>query len=359
MSGESGQGGGPPTLKRVAPPGAPGETYGFAAREVRAAAAIAAGIALQGPLTQEGPLHLYYLAAAAQAAGRLELETERGRFALHFKRGAVEHAASDAPEDDLGRFLVAKGVLRSEALADGEGMRASHGGDLVAALANLGLLNPAESFRVLQEHGAAVLARALGAARGTFRWTPGAPLPPSSFPLGSRWGMLCEAARRLDGLTVRTVLGDRADRRASRVGGRVDLAELKLTALEARAVGQFDGTSSPAQLAAAHPAEADIVLRMALLLGETELLSFGANATATSPPAPSPQPSPPAGEREAGTRDRDDPDRDLDPEPGCCSLGRPPPSPPQPPQRPSHRRRRRSRSSPRISRPSRLSTLGC
>ena len=284
MSAESGQGGGPPTLKRVAPQGAPGASHGLAAREVRAAAAVAAGIALQGLLAQEGPLHLYYLAAAAQAAGRLELDTERGRFALDFKRGAVEHASSDAPDDDLGRFLVAKGALLPEALADGERMRQSHGGDLVAALTSLGLLNPAESFRVLQEHGVAVVAKALGAAKGTFRWMPGEPLPPSSFPLGSRWGMLCDAARRLDGLAVRTLLGDRVQRPASRTGGRVDVAELKLTAHEARAAGRFDGTSSPAQLAAAHPGEADVILRMALLLGETELLSFGAMSTSTPTP---------------------------------------------------------------------------
>ena len=328
MSADGGQGGGPPTLKRAAPPGAPGASYGLAAREVRAAAALAAGIALQGSLAQEGPLHLYYLAAAALAGGRLELETERGRFALHFKRGVVEHASSDASEDDLGRFLLAKGVLRSEALADGERMRASYGGDLVAALGSLGLLNPADSFRVLQEHGVAVVARALGAAKGTFRWTPGAPLPPSSFPLGSRWGMLCDAARRLDGLSVRTLLGNRGQRRAARAGGRVNLAELKLTAMEARAVGRFDGNSSPAQLAATHPAEADVVLRMALLLAETELLSFGDIATPTPTPTP--------------IRDRDpDPDADCDLDSDSTQTGfrqaAHSPAHPAPPRRHRHR----------------------
>jgi tetratricopeptide (TPR) repeat protein len=289
VSGAQGDGGGgPPKLDRVVP-SVPGASRGLAAPEVTAAAAIAAGLPYQGTLAKDGPLRLCYLAAAAQASGRLDLETERSRFALHFRRGSVEHAASDAAEGDLGRFLVSRGTVSQEAVADAERVRGDLGGDLVAALSSLGLLNPAESFRVLQEHGIAVLARALGAEKGNCRWTPGGPLPPSSFPLGSRWGVLCGAARGLDGLAVRKLLGDRIQRVASRTGGRVQLPELKLTAHEARAAALFDGMSSPAQLAAARPLDAETLLRMALFLGELELLAFG-NLSAAAP-APTPTPS--------------------------------------------------------------------
>jgi hypothetical protein len=109
VTGDEG-GGQPPRLDRVKP-AAPGASRGLSAREVTAAAGIAAGLSWSGPLAAGGALHLYYLAAAAQASGRLELATDRGRFRLHFKRGAVEHASSDAPEDDIGRFLVARGAL--------------------------------------------------------------------------------------------------------------------------------------------------------------------------------------------------------------------------------------------------------
>jgi hypothetical protein len=276
----------------------PGASRGLGAPEITAAAAIAAGLPYQGSLEKDGPLRLYYLAAAAQAAGRLDLETERGRFTLHFKRGTVEHAASDAPEDDLGRFLVAKGVVNEEAVADAERVRGDLGEDLVTTLASLRLLNPAESFRILQEHGGAVIARALGSEKGACRWNPGAPLPSSAFPLGSRWGGLCDAARRLDGLAVRKLLGDRAQRVASRSGGRVQLAELRLTAHEVRAAGLFDGRSSPSRIAATHPLETEAILRVALLLGETELLRFGDVAEAAptegegpGPRVPSPTPS--------------------------------------------------------------------
>lgn len=297
VPGGQGEGGGPPKLDRVQP-GVPGASRGLGAPEITAAAAIAAGLPYQGSLEKDGPLRLYYLAAAAQAAGRLDLETERGRFTLHFKRGTVEHAASDAPEDDLGRFLVAKGVVNEEAVADAERVRGDLGEDLVTTLASLRLLNPAESFRILQEHGGAVIGRALGSEKGACRWNPGAPLPSSAFPLGSRWGGLCDAARRLDGLAVRKLLGDRAQRVASRSGGRVQLAELRLTAHEVRAAGLFDGRSSPSRIAATRPLEAEAILRVALLLGETELLRFGDVAEAApaegegpGPRVPSPTPS--------------------------------------------------------------------
>jgi tetratricopeptide (TPR) repeat protein len=277
---------GPPKLDRVRA-AAPGASRGLGAAEVTAAAALAAGLPREGSLADDGPLRLCYLAAAGQATGRLDLETDRGTFALFFKRGVVEHAASSAAEDDLGRFLVARGAVRAEAVEDARRVLAYHDGDLVTALASLQLMNPAESFRVLQEHGTALVARALGADRGRSRWDPAARPPPSSFPFGSRWGVLCDGARRLDGLAVRKLLGERLHRAAARAGGRVELTDLKLTAHEARAAALFDGARSPAELAAAYPPDAETILRVALLLAETELLAFG---EAREAPAATPVP---------------------------------------------------------------------
>ncbi|HET9594646.1 MAG TPA: DnaJ domain-containing protein [Anaeromyxobacteraceae bacterium] len=283
------EGGGPPRLDRVKP-AAPGASRGLSAREVTAAAGIAAGLAWSGPLPPGGALHLCYLAAASGATGLLAIASERGAFRLHFKRGTIEHADSDAPEDDLGRHLVARGAVQPQSVKDAERVKGDLGGDLVAALAHLGLMNPAESFRLLQEHGGAVVGRALTCDEGHAAWDPVSPLPPSSFPLGSRWGMLCDAVRRMDGLAVRRLLGDRQHRRAHRSGGRIEASELKLTAVEARAAAWFDGASSPAGIAAAHPAEAEIVLRLALLLSSVELLAFAEvveASTSSSSPSPS------------------------------------------------------------------------
>jgi tetratricopeptide (TPR) repeat protein len=56
--------------------------------------------------------------------------------------------------------------------------------------------------------------------------------------------------------------------------------------------GLFDGTRSPAEIATASPAEALIVLRLAVLLGDLGLLSFGSSRKAA--PAPPAVPKPPA-----------------------------------------------------------------
>jgi curved DNA-binding protein CbpA len=277
-----------PPAPRAAPPpaAAPGSSYGLAAREVGADAAIAAAIAHEGELASEGPLRLFALAAATQATGRLTLAPEgEASAALSFRRGTVEHADSSDPEDDLGRFLVRKGALTEAQRARGEAARAGSGGDLAAALIGQGLVIPADVAGLLQEHRAGIVSRALAVTAGRWTWDPAAPSPPGAFPLGAPFAMLCAAVRTFDAAGVITRLGDREHRAASRVGGRMRLEELRLTPQEARAAGIFDGVRSPAELAGASPAEALVILRVALLLGEVELLAFGASTRGARAPA--------------------------------------------------------------------------
>jgi DnaJ-domain-containing protein 1 len=266
---------------------------------VTAAAAIAAGIAAQGSLARESAFHLYYLAAAAQAVGRLTVASELATYGLTFKKGVVESAASTWPQDDLGEFLVRRGVVTAAQAADARELAARAGGDLLAALVELRLIDPAARFADLQAHGAGLVWRALATESGTWRWEPSPPSPAFAFPLGSRWGMLCDAVRRLDPGGVARRLGDRAGRPVSRVGGRVDPAELRLNAQEARAAALLDGGRTVEEAAGQQGLDADLVRRVALLLGETELLTFAASPRAPAPPpaqgpAPAPAPGTPA-----------------------------------------------------------------
>jgi curved DNA-binding protein CbpA len=276
------------------PPVAPRASYGLAEREITAAAAFAAGLPLEGSLAAEGSLRLFGFAAATGANGRLTLDASSARHALVFRKGAVEHASSTLPDDDLGAFLVRKGALSQEVLARVEG--AGSGADLVSALIAARAVNPADVAAFLQEHGAAVVQRALAVEAGSWAWEPGVPPPPSSFRIGSPWGMLCAAVRALDLDAVKRRLGDREERGATRIGGRMRVEDLRLTPQETRAAALFDGRS-PAAIAAASPSEAATVLRVALLLGEVELLSFGApkrDAPSAEPPATTPPPAPAA-----------------------------------------------------------------
>jgi hypothetical protein len=158
-----------PPAAAPAPPSprqAPGASYGLAAPEVGADAAIAAGLAHQGVLANESALRVFALAVAMQATGRLTITPEGGSYALSFKRGTVEHAASSDPEDDLGRFLVRKGALSEDGRLKAESAKAAVGGDLAAALITTRLVNPADVAPLLQEHGAALVQRALHAEAG-------------------------------------------------------------------------------------------------------------------------------------------------------------------------------------------------
>lgn len=286
-----------------APAAAPRATYGLAEREVTAAAAFAAGLALEGSLERDGALRLFGFAAATQANGRLTLASGPARYGLVFRKGAVEHASSSLPEDDLGTFLVRKGALSADGLARAGARSGAH---LVGALIAANAVNPADVASFLQEHGLLVVRRALAIEAGTWAWEPGVPPPPSSFRLGSPYGMLCAAVRALDLDAVKRRLGDREERAATRVGGRLRVEDLRLTPQESRAAGAFDGRS-PAEIAGAAPADAATILRVALLLGEVELLSFGLprkaapplGAPATAAPSPAPRAPSPAGPRPA------------------------------------------------------------
>ncbi len=263
-------------------------------------AAIAAGLAHEGSIPGESALHLFALAAAMQATGRLTLAPEGRSFALSFRRGTVEHVASSDPEDDLVRFLVRNGTIRPDALARAEAANGAVGGDVVSALLAERLVSSADVAALLQEHGAQLVQRALAVEAGGWSWTPEAAPPAGAFPLGSPFAMLCAAVRALDATALVRRLGERQHRAASRSGGRLRFEDLRLTPQETRAVALFDGFRSPAEIAAACPGDALVVLRLAVLLGDVELLAFGASRkglapppAAAAPPAPKPAAAPP------------------------------------------------------------------
>lgn len=237
-----------------------------------AAASLAAGLAIEGDLAAESTLRLFYLAAATQASGRLVLGEQGGQFALTFRKGGVEHVLAEAPELGLGRHLVQKGSLKPADLEKAEAAKPQAGGELVGALIALQLVNPAEVAALLQEHGAVLVTRALATERGRYRWDPGMAPPPSAFPLGNSWSFLCAAVRSLDAASVAKRLGQRMGQAAARMGGRIRLEDLRLTPQEARAAQLFDGSRSLQELAAANASDSLMVLRLALLMAEAELL---------------------------------------------------------------------------------------
>ena len=309
----------------------PGASHGLAAPEVTAASAIAAGLPFQGALQDRSALHLHYLAAATQASGRLVLESGGITWTMIYRRGVVEYVAGSREADDLAAFLAGRGLIAADAAADARQIAAGLGGDVLGALIDLRLLDPAARFQDLKEHGAGLVWRALACDDGSCSWEPGVPPPPSGFPLGSRWGLLADAARRIEPSAVRTRLGVRGALSVVRTGGRVEVADLMLQPQEARAVARIDGVQSVDELCAAHPADADALRRVVLLLAETELVTFGAPRLAAPPPAAKSKPAPPP---PAPPPPAPAPARAAPPPPPAAKPAPPPPAKARPPPPP-------------------------
>jgi DnaJ domain len=261
-----------------------------------------------GDLAKLSPVRLYALAALTNASGSVRLVTEDGRLLqIVFRRGTPEHVAADDPDLSLLRFLQMKGHLQAEKAQAAEEQAAKNGQDVVAALFQLQLIPAADAHRLFGEHGVFLLDRAFVCWRGKFTFDKEAAPPPGSFPLGSRWGLLVDAMRRLEVAGLRARLGKRLSRPVVRSGGLGvgKLEELGLNALETRIYASIDGTKSGEELLRIH--DTSTAVRLLYLLTELGHLGFAEveEETAAEParapaqpsapqPAPTPQPAKPA-----------------------------------------------------------------
>src|SRR5207302_319547 len=195
----------------------------------------------------------------------------------------------------LLRFLQMKGYLQTEKARVAEEQAAKSGQDVVAALFKLQLIPAADAHRLFGEHGVFLLDRALACWRGKFTFDKEAVPPPGSFPLGSRWGLLVDAMRRLEVAVVRARIGKRLSRPVVRSGGLGvgKLEELGLNALETRIYASIDGTKSGEELLRIH--DASTAVRLLYLLMELGHLAFAEieEETAAEPARAPPQPSAP------------------------------------------------------------------
>ena len=324
---------------------APGASHGLGAREVGADAAFAVGLAKSGDLATDSAIRLFALAAATGATGRLTVAPEGASFALTFRKGTLQHVTTSSPDDDLPGFLVFRGIVQPEQVAEAANVAGAEG-DLVGALVTLRLVNGSDLVRLIGEHAGQLVTRMLSVEAGSWSWEPGAPPPASAFPLGSPWVMLGAAVRALEPASVRRRLGDREQLGVSRIAGRFKLEELRLGPAEARIAASFDGTRL-SDLARARGPEAATVLRVALLLVEVELVAFAAPrpqaettaapaaAQAPPPPAATPPPAAPAIAFPAATAPPPAPHAAPPPPPRTpVAIPKPPPAPP--PRPPPH-----------------------
>jgi hypothetical protein len=307
------------TVAAVRPPGAPGAP---AARPAAPAQAPQGPeddgtntVPAQGQLQQVSPLQLYGRVAAGENTGLLTLTLADRVLAVHFRKGNPEFVDSSHPEDALGASLMGARLLTADQLQQAEGAKDRFGGDLLAALFGLGLLQPATAFTQLSQRALGILGKALRAEAGTFTFEPRDLPAQKAMPLGNRWALLSDQVRRMPTADIKRRMTFVLPMPIMKSGGRVASSELRLTPHEVRALGYIDGVRSLGQLLQDVPQDTDHLMRVAFLLKELNGVSFAAasRTAAAPPPGATQRPSgvtptvgataaaPPAGNRPSGT----------------------------------------------------------
>ncbi|WP_420718264.1 J domain-containing protein [Pyxidicoccus sp. MSG2] len=273
----------------MAAPAAPGPA-------VVAADASPFAVPSQGQLDQLSPIRLYGRVAAGEQTGLLLLTLPDRVVHIHFRKGNPEFVDSSHPEDALGTSLMGAKLLTPEQLQQAESARARFGGDLLAALFGLGLLQPASAFTHLAQRAVLILARGLRADSGSFTFEPRDLPGQKAMPLGNRWAVLSDAVRRLPPTDLKRRLTPVLQLPIMKSGGLVAASELRLTPHEVRTLAVIDGVRSVTQLLNDFPQDGDHLLRIAFLLRELDAVSFAAparSAAVAPPPGATPQPAAP------------------------------------------------------------------
>lgn len=230
----------------------------------------------QGQLDQTSPLNLYGRIASAEQTGLLTFTLPDRVTQVHFRKGNPEFVDSTHPEDALGTSLMGAKLLSPEQLQQAEAAKDRFGGDLLAALFGLGLLQPASAFSILAQRATGILFKGLRAETGTFTFELRDLAGNKAMPLGNRWAVLSDTVRRMPSADIKRRLMPVLQLPIMKSGGMVAASDLRLTPHEVRALTVIDGVRSVAQLLADFPQDTDHLLRLAFLLRELDAVSFAA-----------------------------------------------------------------------------------
>ncbi len=246
-----------------------------------------------GQLETHSPVRLYGLLAAGNHTGLLSLALADCTVGIHFRKGNPEFIDSSHPEDALGAWLLQAKLVTAEQLQQAEAARGRFGGEVLAALFGLGLLQPASAFTQLAHRAQSILLKGLRAESGTFTFEARELPAAKAMPLGNKWAVLSDLVRRIPSTDLRRRLQPVLNLPVMKSNGRVPTGDLRLTPHEVRVLALIDGVRSVGQLLTDIPQDAEHLLRLVFLLQELEGVSFAAQRAAPPPQAAAPRPAPP------------------------------------------------------------------
>jgi hypothetical protein len=103
---------------------------------------------------------------------------------VYIARGTPESVASDLPAERFSEYLVARGLVRPDAMQSALSQLPRFGGKLSEALAGLGLLKSVDVFRLLAEMVRGRVIEMFAITQGRASFYRGARNADESFPLG-------------------------------------------------------------------------------------------------------------------------------------------------------------------------------
>ncbi|WP_395854588.1 DUF4388 domain-containing protein [Cystobacter fuscus] len=283
-----------PGVPTAAAPGAAPTAPASASPEATGTPAASASndLPTHGQLSAFSPVRLYGLIAAGNHTGLLSLTLADGTLGIHFRKGNPELVESSHPEDALGSWLLQAKLVTPEQLQQAESARSRFGGEVLAALFGLGLLQPASAFAQLAQRAQNILLKALRAESGSFAFEARELPAAKAMPLGNKWAVLGDLVRRIPTADLRRLLQPELALPVMKSNGRVSTGDLRLTPHEVRVLAFIDGARSTAQLIQDLPQDADHLLRLVFLLRELDGVSFAAVRTAPVAPASAPPQGP-------------------------------------------------------------------
>lgn len=135
-------------------------------------------MSIQGNLATMGLQELLLWAVEQSATGMLELERNKVCKRIAFNKGRIIGCTSDDPPSRIGQFLLARGKINREVLAQALDVQKETGATLGAILLETGVIEPDELTCELREKAEETIFSVFDWDEAVFRFKPGEPHDP-------------------------------------------------------------------------------------------------------------------------------------------------------------------------------------
>ena len=245
----------------------------------------------QGLIAEVSFPKLFYRLAIARESGRLLLTRTTTRKEIYVKDGMPDFVKSNVPQERLGEYLIARGVVTSEQRDLAVKAMKGFSGRLGDTLIGMKILHPHELFEQLEQQVREKVLDVFGWTTGAYRFFSGQLYSGEVVPLriGS-YAMIAEGVRKYTPLEMlRNRYRARLDHRLMRVPNPyLSLDKLGLSTREQRVVDCIDRGGSIREVlgtlgADRVPGQEDSICQVLYILEELEMMEFDSGGRSPHP----------------------------------------------------------------------------